>query len=1066
MKALKRIAAMAATVMILGAWCAQPVLAAEEEEYHGTFWVSTSGRAKDKKSFVINWADYVFDKDGEQIGTNGLTGVLDNIDIGSSTGTAFHKDSHYVKTDTQILNASIRWTLTIQTESFKEMTSLEEGFQIFIDRNKSYTSEMISVGGKSVLKMTRTTELGNVDGGYRADYFDYVYYYIPLENPPSSIPHTGVSFVKIYSSVSIEMQSSGQRSDISSHVTAFKSYHADYLARRDSVIDPYVAAAAAPYTIIDGEVWSPKKPNEQTQPDPDDKTDVTIDTDADDTPGETGVSVPAAIVVGLLGIVGAVGAAGAVAVGASGGDGGGESADDERRKKTYKMYIRKDFGDCIAYNKPQVTVYARMAEVNENGNEVDRSDLTAQIQIFSGGAPVQVEGCQMAGNYMGALVCAEGAQTADRPNSGVVSFLFTGEGGTFRNNVTFRLTGEPYISFPNRGGLLEMTLPMLLGDGGAYELPFEVHDFMQKPTELRVNPQGDAPVSCEVEESGNNRYIVKLQNNSVKPDKTQASASIYAFELVAENENEYAKNRFEVHLHPEGLSVSLIKMDKGVAQVGCYRDADSPEESDILPTRFKLELAVAETDEKGVTAAKIVPYAQYTPEFGKMTGTDDKTSVLVQKYECPIEAASENRDGLYRFCPKAQLPDPKAYAFTVNQPITAEYKGERYTLELPVRLIGEPLDVMKGWDEEYKRFTRIVQYYGLSAETAASVREMAKNRSTEELRLLTKMILMESMNYYTAENADFQRIGDQMAFLEDSFSVIKWFGDQAFSYLMTVATGPLGEAILVPVKEIIVSVIAESFASFIAGDEIDYTSYDFVQSLGGMLESIVMTQMSDASTAMSLSELKKLGGILAAFLVISALKHYISDLGPDGKPIRCMYSAFSAAFSDLTASAFKMIAGNYFEKLIKSSRGQSGLGAYLLKWWQKVFPDVDLTAVTQGIGPGGKDVGLTAAAKVLQKYVEEYFGYAAGVFIEASNAVLDTLNEEDRRALSYGMAQTAFAFTIPVGGGLVFAFNPGGAVEKLGDIIFDMLFDRIEFNAAPAALPPDPKYYKDGTAVV
>jgi hypothetical protein len=45
-------------------------------------------------------------------------------------------------------------------------------------------------------------------------------------------------------------------------------------------------------------------------------------------------------------------------------------------------------------------------EVTPEGEEIDRPDLTAFLEIFSGGN-LTVEGSSMAGNYMGALVSAK-----------------------------------------------------------------------------------------------------------------------------------------------------------------------------------------------------------------------------------------------------------------------------------------------------------------------------------------------------------------------------------------------------------------------------------------------------------------------------------------------------------------------------------------------------------------------------------------------------------------------------------------------------------------------------------
>ena len=105
-----------------------------------------------------------------------------------------------------------------------------------------------------------------------------------------------------------------------------------------------------------------------------------------------GVSIPAAIAIGLLG-TGAAVAAGAAASGAGGASGaaagtdGGRSGEDERKKKRYKMYIQKDFGDAIRKGADPVTVCARIAEVSEDGTERDRNDLTADTARRSSASP-------------------------------------------------------------------------------------------------------------------------------------------------------------------------------------------------------------------------------------------------------------------------------------------------------------------------------------------------------------------------------------------------------------------------------------------------------------------------------------------------------------------------------------------------------------------------------------------------------------------------------------------------------------------------------------------------------
>jgi hypothetical protein len=95
--------------------------------------------------------------------------------------------------------------------------------------------------------------------------------------------------------------------------------------------------------------------------------------------------VAAATVVGLLGL-----AAAAAGAGAAGSANGGASKENQKQGSSYKMYVRKDFGNKIRRGAKHVFVYARMAEVKDDGAEVERPDLTEQIEIFSPDAFMEV----------------------------------------------------------------------------------------------------------------------------------------------------------------------------------------------------------------------------------------------------------------------------------------------------------------------------------------------------------------------------------------------------------------------------------------------------------------------------------------------------------------------------------------------------------------------------------------------------------------------------------------------------------------------------------------------------
>ncbi|MDD4146018.1 MAG: hypothetical protein PHS83_02795, partial [Clostridia bacterium] len=220
-----------------------------------------------------------------------------------------------------------------------------------------------------------------------------------------------------------------------------------------------------------------------------------IATRADRDAGETGVTIPEALAIILIGGGAALAGAGAGGNGSGGGNGGASGGDDGGKKgkrSRFKMCLKKEFGDAIRYNAQPVTVYARIVEITPEGEEIDRPDLSAALEMFSGGG-LKVESTAMAGNYMGALVCAESVSGGKNPDTGVLSIRFSGEGGSFQNDVSFRLVGDAYIHFPERGKELTPTTYMLYGDKGNYEVPIELCDFIMPPQEVRLELPGDQP---------------------------------------------------------------------------------------------------------------------------------------------------------------------------------------------------------------------------------------------------------------------------------------------------------------------------------------------------------------------------------------------------------------------------------------------------------------------------------------------------------------------------------------------------------------------------------------------
>ena len=285
----------------------------------------------------------------------------------------------------------------------------------------------------------------------------------------------------------------------------------------------------------------------------------------------------------------------------------------------------------------------------------------------------------MASNYMGALISAQSVPGGQNPSEGLVSIKFSGEEGSFQNNVTFRLVGKPYISFPEQGNYLTMTLPMLLGDGESYETPFVLNDFLEKPASVKLDVEEGVPFSCEIEELEENQYLLKVKNNSFKPETQQGIKQTFSIGIRAENEKELAENSLNVDLYPEGLSIREIEFDQqGYALIDAFDDASTEEWGDVLPTGFVLDFVVPEVDGEGRPKVRVMKPEEFTPVFAGLKGIDERTVNLAQRFKYTIEEIESNLKE-YKFAPQEALVEEEGKPYYLTLPISCSY-GEKSIL--------------------------------------------------------------------------------------------------------------------------------------------------------------------------------------------------------------------------------------------------------------------------------------------------------------------------------------------------------------------------------------------------
>ena len=756
---------------------------------------------------------------------------------------------------------------------------------------------------------------------------------------------------------------------------------------------------------------------------------VVVDTDADKKKEEAAVGIPALIVVGAAGV-----AAAAAGIGAAGGGGSSGIEGSQKKSSQYKMYIYKEFGDSIRYDKPAVFVYARMAEVTTDGTEIERPDLTSRITAFSADSHMRIGAPVMTGSYVAAAVEAVSVAGSSKIEYGTVSFKFTGEGGTFQNNVRFRLVGEPYIRFEEQGEYLFMETAMLFGDKGSYEVPFTLNDFLDIP-KVSVKPQDNSPFGITLERTDDFRYKALISNTSSKPEKPNVRSSSFNVDITGETDKENAKETFRIIIYPEGLSVSQVKFDENDrALFGAYSDNEAAlEQPDVLATRLKIDLAVSTIDDRGMTKTRIIDPAKYSPVIEKLKGTDPRTENVSKVFKYEVEMTSS--PGIYKFQPEMQIPEGDSKLLMIL-PLSCEYLGKSYVLELPVRLLGEPFNEMKAKQDELDLLLKRIKRYMPPEDWSGVISHIKENydrMSPKEIRLLNRSLYEITARKLLDEARSEIDYANALDWVVWGLEWVKWVGDQAFAYLAFTYTGPLGEAVLSPAKDIMTGLIAEN----IWYREGITTTADKLRgvnsNLMAMLENSLMSQIgSDTS-------LKKAGAILAAFLVIKTVNHYYNDVGPDGKPIG-FYDALLAGFGDLTSNAIKFIVSEKFTEMTKDSKAKEYFSKYTGDWLRKFLDSNAGGWQTQGLD-------------IVNKYLQELCGLgAAKVYSKASQTQIST-----------------------DGGGLVITFNlwddpkdQNNSVfvsvdvmrvkDKLFDYIFDSMFAMIPFAPSKIEPPKDPAF--------
>lgn len=347
------------------------------------------------------------------------------------------------------------------------------------------------------------------------------------------------------------------------------------------------------------------------------KENIVINTDASKEGGENdGWVIPAAIV-GAVAVVG-----GAVALGLRGRRKGGGETDpdsdggqqDKEPQSTFRMQLYKEFGDTLFVGENAETVGARIDELRADGTVLDRPDLTAHI-TFSVSENLDAQAIGIKGRYQCLNVRAI---RADAP-SAIVAITFTGEGGTFTNNVKFKVASrDAEIVFPQENlGLPAGKLKYVkrradadsrIGDG-TYTLPFFVKDM----------PEGYS-VSVSLKAIG----ASDLKGRYVKSEPGRP----LPYDVTAEPDGEYGDKGIynavirEVADYELDAGVSEGFVLRAVAEIGKPGDDDYKMAVGELPL-YRIHLGLAfDVESKSIPCYVVPKPGAENKERDQITGAD------------------------------------------------------------------------------------------------------------------------------------------------------------------------------------------------------------------------------------------------------------------------------------------------------------------------------------------------------------------------------------------------------------------------------------------------------------
>lgn len=599
-----------------------------------------------------------------------------------------------------------------------------------------------------------------------------------------------------------------------------------------------------------------------------------VDTDADSKSGETALPIPEALAIAILG--GAAALLGA-------GSGGNDSVSKEKKKSRYQMRFKKDFGDNIIAGGKPVPVYARIVEITPEGNEIDRPDLSSMLTFNS--SDFEISGVITSGGYQQAMISAP----KQAKNSGVLSISFSSDEGSFTNNITFRITGEPYIEYSGHKGTNQMYI--LGGSGRKFTMDCKAVDFPQPPI---ISVKGSyTEFSVEIEPLGENNYRIFVTDNSQKPENIEQLKKGFDVELSAVCEDETYTSSFTVIQCFEGMAADFWGKTK---EIRGYKD----ENNEMAKTLIGFSLGIWNESE-GILD-------EIAPQDVEIHFEDELDIYKIIGMKISLDENSTLKH-ITTFVFQAETPYPSLTS--VKGTLTATSK--EYSYKSDMTLIPDIQQYSENFEKEFEACKKVIEVFMPPEYRKSKLESLALNRY---------LLGVEDLKIYRREIWDFAHdciIKERDSYLNEALwwdraitaaEVLSFIGDIAFDLALAPIGGPITGFLAGQVKSMVteyVIMIQEQPEKSISDIGWELIQNRLVQTIGS------------ADGAFDMPDLKKpkeLAVWLTCYSVYRLAYHWQFDKDDAGNSIGICES-IKRMMLDLTGKGAGALLGDYVNKTAK-----------------------------------------------------------------------------------------------------------------------------------------------------